>query len=245
VLGWVCERFPELIKEAALRGHEIASHGYFHRLVYHMSPAELYEDLVRSKDILEDTVGRPVVGYRAPGFSVTTQVPWFFETLADAGYRYDSSVFPASRTHGGMKIPYRGPYWVGSQGQGVIEFPIAVAPVLGQPVCFFGGGYLRLFPYKLVKWMARRVLADSKPLVLYVHPADIDPSQPRLAMNAKRRFQSYVNLGGTETKIRSFLRDFECCTFAHFIEERLTRPVAGIERNQYRQAGNEGGDVEG
>ena len=146
VLGWIAERFPHLVKEAAARGHEIASHGYGHRLVYEQGRADFQEDVRHARLLLEDISGVPVTGYRAPGFSTTLETPWFFDALAEAGYQYDSSVFPAPRGHGGIKHGRRDPHRVGENGNGILEVPITVADLMGQRMCFFGGGYLRLFP---------------------------------------------------------------------------------------------------
>jgi polysaccharide deacetylase family protein (PEP-CTERM system associated) len=215
-LGWVAERFPALVREAAANGHEVASHGYAHVLAYQQTPSEFYTDVRRTKDFLEGITGRAVLGYRAPGFSVTKDTPWFFAKLAEAGYRYDSSVFPAPRQHGGMAAPL-GPYVLDTPSGPIIEVPVTVARVLGRPLCFFGGGYLRLFPYALTQRMGRNVLREGRPVVFYVHPREIDPSHPRLPMGPARRFKSYVNLRTTEPKVRRILRDFRITTFEHYI----------------------------
>jgi polysaccharide deacetylase family protein (PEP-CTERM system associated) len=137
-LGWVGARFPHLVKQAAARGHEIASHGYGHRLVYEQRRDEFYEDVRRARLLLQDICGAEVAGYRAPGFS-THDTPWFFDALAEAGYQYDSSVFPATRGHGGMPQGRREPHRIGDNGL-LLEVPITVADLLGRPMCFFGGG---------------------------------------------------------------------------------------------------------
>jgi len=215
-LGWVAEHFPHLVKEAAERGHEVASHGYGHRLVYEQSREEFYQDVRRARLLLEDIAGVEVVGYRAPGFSTTGDTPWFFEALAEAGYQYDSSVFPAQRGHGGMPHGRRDPHRVG-EGDSLLEVPITVVDLLGWPMCFFGGGYLRLFPYWLIRRMAHQVLAEGRPVVFYIHPREIDPAHPRLPMSRKRRFKSYVNLEIMESKVRRILRDFPLTTFKNVI----------------------------
>ncbi len=215
-LGWVAEKFPHLVKEAHQRGHEIASHGYSHQLVYKMGSEKFFDDAVKSKAILENTLGLPIHGYRSSGFSVTEETPWFFDRLVEAGYRYDSSVFPARRTHGGLRTGRFAPY---RMNNGLIEFPISVKEVLGMPVCFFGGGYLRLFPYFIIRRMARRVLGDGRPVVFYVHPRETDPGHPRLPMTLSLRFRSYVNLSTTEPKIRNLLAEFGVTTFEKFIAE--------------------------
>jgi polysaccharide deacetylase family protein (PEP-CTERM system associated) len=216
-LGWVGERFPHLVRDAAAQGHEIASHGYAHRLVYQMSPTEFCADATRSRKLLEDTSGSPVWGYRAAGFSLTERTPWFFEQLSKAGYYYDASVFPATRNHGGMRTALRNPHVVKTGNSLLVEFPMTVAGWDKKPMCFFGGGYLRLFPYWLIRQMAHQVLADGRPVVFYIHPREIDPAQPRLPMSLTRRFKSYINLKQTEQKILRILDDFSITTFSDFL----------------------------
>jgi polysaccharide deacetylase family protein (PEP-CTERM system associated) len=223
-LGWVAERFPALVREAVERGHEIASHGYAHTLAYRMTPEAFATDVRRAKDVLEGITGKPVLGYRAPGFSVTEDTPWFFAKLAEVGYRYDSSVFPASRQHGGMTAPLA-PYVITTPNGPLVEVPITVARVLGKPLCFFGGGYLRLFPYALTQRMGRRVLREERPVVFYIHPREIDPHHPRLPMGPARRFKSYVNLRTTEPKVRRILREFQVTTFERYI---AAHPPPGV-----------------
>ena len=216
-LGWVAEHFPHLVREAVRRGHEIASHGYAHRLVHGMTRDEFYADALRARKILEDVSGAAVAGFRAAGFSVTEDTPWFFGALAEAGYRYDSSIFPARHGHGGMRNSRREPYRVEAEGANVVEFPISIMDLFGRPMCFFGGGYLRLFPYALIRRMARRVLAEGRPVVYYIHPREIDPAQPRLPMSSVRRFKSYVNLRSTKAKLHSILREFPPVTFREYL----------------------------
>lgn len=220
-LGWAGERFPHLVRDAANRGHEIASHGYAHELVYKMTRSEFRADAERARKILEDASGTPVAGYRSAGFSVTEKTMWFFEALLEAGYQYDSSVFPAERGHGGMAGARRDPYRIDIGGAHLMEFPITVADLFGKPMCFFGGGYLRLFPYALVRRMARQVLSEGRPVVYYVHPREIDPEHPRLPMSAVRRFKSYVNLRSTEPKLRRILEEFPVTTFREFLASRM------------------------
>ena len=215
-LGYVAERFPQLVKEACDAGHEIASHGYGHQLVYSMAPQEFLEDVKKSKGILEDTIGQPVLGYRAPGFSMTDDTPWFIDKLLEAGYLYDSSVFPAPRSHGGLNTSEYSPYLT---KEGLLEFPITVTRVMGQALCFFGGGYLRLFPYWVVRHMCRNVLGERRPVIFYIHPREIDPNHPRLRLSWSRRFKSYINIRTTEKKILRILREFEVTTFSDFIRE--------------------------
>jgi polysaccharide deacetylase family protein (PEP-CTERM system associated) len=218
-IGHVANRFPGLVREAAARGHEIASHSYAHRLVYTLSPAEFLEDAARSRKLLEDLSGGPVLGFRASGFSVTEETPWFYEKLVEAGYTYDSSSFPAARGHGGMKNGRLAPYRKETPAGALVEFPVTVAEVLGKRLCFFGGGYLRLFPYPLVKRMSRAVQDEGRPVIFYVHPREVDLHHPRLPMSLSRRFKTYVNLHTTERKIRSILAEFPVTTFRDYLSQ--------------------------
>jgi polysaccharide deacetylase family protein (PEP-CTERM system associated) len=213
-LGWVAQKFPHLVKEASQRKHEVASHGRRHRLVYEMTRAEFYEDAASSRKHLEDLSGARVEGFRAPGFSATPETPWFFETLLEAGFRYDSSVFPALHGHGGMPGAAYAPHFVGD----LLEFPITIGRVLGRPLCFFGGGYLRLSPLLIIRSMATRVLKEGRPVIFYIHPREIDPNQPRLEMKLSRRLKSYINLGSTEKKLITILTEFQFVTFRKFAD---------------------------
>jgi polysaccharide deacetylase family protein (PEP-CTERM system associated) len=225
-LGWVAEHYPHLVTMADKRGHEIASHGYAHRLTYEMTADEFLDDITAAKQLLEDIIGREVIGFRSPGFSATTATPWFFDKLVEAGYRYDSSVFPAPRAHGGLPtggfFPYRQTVREGS----IIEFPITVVRIVNKPLCMFGGGYLRLFPYPLVRYMSHKVLREGRPVIYYVHPREIDPHQPRLSMSLTRKFKTYVNLNGLENKVRRLTQDFKLTSFERFMN---TFPVEESE----------------
>lgn len=214
-VGWIAERFPHLVREATARGHEIASHGYAHRLAYTMTRGEFAADALRSRLLLEDISGTEVIGYRAAGFSSTENTPWFFSELSASGYVYDSSIFPAHHGHGGNPGSRIGPYFIADDP--LIELPMSVAEFGSTRMCFFGGGYLRLFPYFIIRRMGRRVLADGSPLMFYVHPREIDLEHPRIPMPLVRRFKSYVNLDTTETKIRRILRDFPVATCREFL----------------------------
>jgi polysaccharide deacetylase family protein (PEP-CTERM system associated) len=217
-LGWVAERYPELVKKADRAGHEVASHGYSHQLVYSMSQGQFLEDVKKSKSILEDIVQKPVLGFRAPGFSITEKTPWAFDVLAQLGFQYDSSVFPANHGHGGFNTAQTEPHFVSSPSGDVFEFPISVTSFLRRRLCFSGGGYFRLIPYPIVKKIAQDMNALDRPFVFYIHPREIDPLQPRLEMGMIRQFKSYVNVDRTEGKIRSLLNDFSFTSFQDWMQ---------------------------
>ena len=217
-LGWVGQKFPHLVREAAAAGHEIASHGYAHQVVFSMKPKEFGDDLRKAKDPLEQAGGVRVRGYRSPAFSCTEDTPWFFDELAGAGYEYDSSVFPAERDFGGLQRAPRAPYFAKcSSGARIAEFPISIADFARKPMCFFGGGYLRLFPYWVIRNKSEQVLKERRPVTFYIHPREIDPGHPRLPMNPLRRFKSYVGIRGTEAKLRRILDEFPVTTFADYL----------------------------
>jgi polysaccharide deacetylase family protein (PEP-CTERM system associated) len=212
-LGWTAERFPGLVREVRARGHEIACHGYAHQLVYTQTPQQFFEDITRAKAIIESIAGEAVLGYRAPGFSIVAETPWAFDQIARAGYRYDSSVFPSVRGHGGINSARMDPHKIATKHGPLWEFPVSVAEVMGRRVCFFGGGYLRLFPYFLIRYMARKVNQSGRPVTYYVHPREIDPIHPRIRMAAVRRFKSYVNLETTLSKVRKIIEDDKLVTY--------------------------------
>jgi polysaccharide deacetylase family protein (PEP-CTERM system associated) len=238
-LGWVAERFPHLVREAERRGHEITSHGYAHRVVQELTEAEFFADIMKAKSILEELSSCPVVGYRAPGFSATKAAPWFFAKLADAGYEYDSSVFPAGCEHGGARNGAYGPYVLRTASGTIREFPVTVARLLRTPVCVFGGGHLRVAPIFLIEAMMRRVLNEGRAPICYIHPREIDPGHPRLEMNLRRRFKSYVNLDSVEYKIRRLLSQFEFTTFREFLGQRLTEAQTADKESYFAAAAGE------
>ena len=209
VLGCVAERAPVLVKEIASLGHEVASHGYDHRLVYDQTPEAFRDDVRRSKAVLEDLTGMAVDGYRAPSFSITTRTLWAFDVLIEEGYRYDASVFPVRHDRYGIPGAPRHPYVVRRPGGSIVETPgstVRLGPV-NVPVA--GGGYFRLLPYWWTRWGIRRLNEmEGRPAIFYLHPWEIDPDQPRLPANRVGRFRHYRNLDRTEDRLGHLLRDF-------------------------------------
>lgn len=205
ILGWVGERQPQLVRTICAEGHEVASHGYAHLLAYRMGPAAFEKDLIRSLDVLGSIVGRSVEGYRAPGFSITTETPWAWDLLAKHGVRYDSSVFPATRNHGGLPgAPFR-PYLIETPYGPLAEFPITT---IGWGRCrfaFCGGGYLRVTPLWMILRGIRWLNGKGQPVVLYLHPRDVDSLQPHLPLPAHRYAMSYIGLKGAQRKVRALL----------------------------------------
>lgn len=211
VLAWNAERHPDIVRTIAAAGHEVASHGYAHRLIYEQTPDAFRADVTRAKKLLEDVTGHAVLGYRAPSLSITPRSEWALDVLIDAGFRYDSSVIPIRDALYGHPAAGRFPYVIREAGgRRLVEFPITTARVLGRNLPLGGGGWLRVFPYAYFRWGMRRVnRRERQPAVVYIHPWEIDAGQPRLRTAGKRGFSThYVGLAGTEAKLRRLLREF-------------------------------------
>lgn len=209
VLTWNAERHPGIVRRIADAGHEIASHGYRHRLIYEQTPAEFRDDVLRSKKILEDLAGQPVLGYRAPSFSLTAASLWALDVLLECGMRYDSSIFPVSDRLYGIPNARRFPFVIRADGdRQLVEFPMSTARALGRNWPLGGGAYLRLLPYPYLRWGIRRVNREGQPALVYVHPWELDPGQPRIRTAGKRGISThYINLNRTEGRLRRLLRD--------------------------------------
>ena len=211
VLGWVAERHPDLVREIARRGHEIACHGYGHELVFDIGPDGFRTDLRRSRSLLEDLSGGKIKGYRAPSFSITDRSMWALDILLEEGFVYDSSMFPIRHDVYGTPNANPFPHRVERPGGTLWEFPMTTL-LLGFPGATFrvpvsGGGYLRLLPVGLVRKAFRRInRRDRQPGVLYFHPWEIDPGQPRIPAALRSRFRHYLNLDKTEGKINHLLQ---------------------------------------
>ncbi len=210
MLGWIAERAPDLVRRIAAEGHEIAAHGYDHRLVYRLSEDEFRSDVRRTRTLLQELSGREVSGYRAPSWSITDRTPWALRVLVEEGFRYDSSVFPIRHDlHGSPDAP-REIHRRETEAGPILEFPPAVVRVSGKNIPVGGGGFLRLYPYWLTRRMLRSIKTQTGPFVVYVHPWEIDPDQPRIkGASLKSRFRHYVNLRTTRWKIERLLTDFD------------------------------------
>ena len=210
-LGWVAERFPELIKEIHQRGHEIASHGYAHRRASEQTQEVFYADVKRSKDHLEDLIGQAVIGYRAPSFSIGYTNEWAFQTLVELGFKYSSSTYPVKHDLYGTPDWPRFAY---NRPEGITEIPIPTYKWLGKQMAIGGGGYFRLYPYSLSRHLIKNYLkAERQPYSFYFHPWEIDPKQPKVEGGPwKSNFRHYVNLDKTYGKLESLLTDFHWST---------------------------------
>jgi len=209
VLAWAGERRPSLVREIAERGHEIASHGYGHRLVYEQAPAAFRDDVRRAKGILEDAGGERVSGYRAPSFSITSRSLWALDVLAEEGYEYDSSIFPIRHDRYGLPGSPRHRHVRQTKTAQLVEMPPATVRIAGLNMPAAGGGYFRLLPYAWTRWSLGRVnRRERQAAVFYLHPWELDPEQPRLPARGLSRFRHYRNLDRTEERLRRLLREF-------------------------------------
>ena len=219
-LGWVAERYPQLVRDIARQGHEVASHGYGHERASDQTQEVFYEDIHQAKVILEDLAGTEVKGYRAPSFSIGTANLWAFDCLKRAGYRYSSSVYPIAHDHYGMPDAPRFAFEV---RPGLVEIPITTLRALGRNLPSSGGGYFRLLPYALSRWMLRRVnQGEGQSGIFYFHPWEIDSGQPRVdGISAKTRFRHYVNIDRVEGRLEQLLQDFKWDRMDHVFSNKI------------------------
>jgi len=206
ILGWIAERCAGLVEEIAAAGHEIASHGYSHELIYKLDASAFARDLGRSKSVIEAITGRPVRGYRAPSFSLTPETGWALDVLRELDFSYDSSVFPTSfhdryGFKGSSRFPFR-------HRNGLVELPLSTVRIRRFNLPAAGGGYFRLFPYILFRHLGLSINREGKPMIFYLHPWELDPGQPRLPIRRDYRFRHYVNLDRTEPRLERLLKEF-------------------------------------
>jgi len=227
-LGWVAERFPKLVCRAASQGHEIACHSYWHRLIYRLSPKEFREDTRRAKGVIEDATGKQVHGYRAPSFSLIKGTEWAAEILAELGFSYDSSTFPIKHDVYGNSSSPRLPHRIA--GGALAEFPLSTISMIGQNLPVGGGAYLRTLPYRYTCWGLRHLNSkDHFRAIIYIHPWEIDPGQPRLHTSLRSRVRQYAGLASTAGKLQRLLEDFRFAPISEVFsaELRCDRSTAG------------------
>ena len=227
VLGWVAERFPELVREIQSAGHEIGCHSHQHQLVYELGPDRFRADLIRARDTLEYIIGEPVRSYRAPSFSITRRSLWALEILADEGFDTDSSIYPVRHDRYGIPGSAKAPYFIPTSAGTIREFPGMTATVAGMTVPVGGGGYLRLLPWTITSRLLRTIRAEQRPLNVYLHPWEVDVDQPRIAASLKSRFRHYQNLHTTERKLDQLLTTFRLTTMSETLDEQ---PMSVVDR---------------
>ena len=207
-LGWVAERHPALIRRIAQQGHELASHGWDHARVFTLTPDQFRDDLARTKAVLEDLGGAAITGYRAPSFSIDKRTPWAHPILAEAGYAYSSSVAPVVHDHYGWPEAPRFAF-APVAGNDFLELPVTTARLAGRTLAAGGGGFFRLLPYQFSRWAVAQVNAAKQPAIIYFHPWEIDPDQPRVAGAPLRsKLRHYSNLRAMAPKLKRLIGDF-------------------------------------
>ncbi len=224
ILGWVAERFPQLVRDIAAAGHELACHSHWHRLVYEMTPAAFREDLRQSKRAIEDAAGASVTAFRAPSFSITGRSLWALEILVEEGFTIDSSIFPTRHDRYGMPDAKPEIHVVDTPAGPITELPMTVCPLPGVTLPVGGGGYFRLYPWAITRRLLARVNRQAgRPFVFYVHPWEVDPDQPRIRGGSRlSHFRHYTNLRTTATKIDRMLRQFRFGTVSDVIAQSQT-----------------------
>jgi polysaccharide deacetylase family protein (PEP-CTERM system associated) len=241
ILGWVAEREPALVRRIARQGHEVASHGHHHRLVYDQTPQEFRDDIRRAKGVVESLCGSPVVGYRAPSFSVTLRSLWALDVLIEEGFAWDASIFPIHHDRYGLPGAPRHPYRVrhsaanaapdpSNRAEGsLLEIPGSTVRIGGLNAPIAGGGYFRILPYRWTRWGIDRVnRRDQRPVVFYLHPWEIDPDQPRLEAPRLSAFRHYRNLAGTEPRLCRLLSEFRFDTVAATFQPTAETAVPSV-----------------
>jgi polysaccharide deacetylase family protein (PEP-CTERM system associated) len=225
ILGWVAERFPELVREIGSQGHEIACHGYQHRLVYDQTPSSFRDDIRKAKDLLESVAQTSVIGYRAPSYSITARSLWALDILIEEGFRYDASIFPIRHDRYGIPLSPRTCYPLERKAGTLMEVPASTVRCgpLNLPVA--GGGYFRLLPYAWTRWGIARLNDGGQAAVFYLHPWEIDPQQPRLEAGALGSLRHYRNLDKTETRLRALLEDFAFGPMDTLLQTRNRQPM--------------------
>jgi polysaccharide deacetylase family protein (PEP-CTERM system associated) len=231
ILGWVAERHPSLVRDIAACGHELASHGYHHQLVYTLTPAQFREDVHRAKSTIEQTAGTRVRGYRAPSFSITKQSLWALDVLIDEGHTYDASIFPIRHDRYGIPDAPRAAHTIERRAGTIVEFPSSTVRMAGTNYPIAGGGYFRLFPYAATKWGITRVnTREREPVMLYIHPWEVDPEQPRLPAGRVTQFRHHVGMRTTVDKLRRVVTDFRFGAVADVLDAHSDRVAAPAPR---------------
>jgi polysaccharide deacetylase family protein (PEP-CTERM system associated) len=235
VVGWVAERFPSLVREIASRGHELACHSYWHRLIYKLNPTDFRQDTQRAKDVIEQIAGQAIFGYRAPTYSIVASSLWALEILAELGFTYDSSIFPIHHDRYGIPSAPRAPFRIKTPAGPLMEYPLTTFRIWNRSMPVAGGGYLRLLPQWYTRFGISRARREGLPIIAYVHPWEIDPGQPRLPVTLTSRLRHYTNLSKTYARLSDMLREGN---FTSFRESGLTEMMEDVDLYACQQTRN-------
>ena len=229
-LGWIARHHPDLVRQIASRGHEIASHGFHHQLVYMLTPEQFREDVRAAKATLEDVSGRPVVGFRAPSFSIVTRSLWALDVLIEEGHVYDTSIFPIRHDRYGIPDSRREIHRIDRASGSIIEMPASTVRIGSVNLPIAGGGYFRLLPYTVTQWGIRRVnTIDRMPAMFYLHPWEVDPHQPRMAVGTATRLRHYSGLNRTTRRLKRLFTDFRFDAVASVLQIGYDQPAVPAE----------------
>ncbi|NOY61567.1 MAG: DUF3473 domain-containing protein [Gammaproteobacteria bacterium] len=220
VLGWIAKRYPGIVKSIVEQGHELACHGYSHKLIYNQTQEEFRDETARSKDLLESIANTPVRGYRAASYSITKRSLWALDTLIELGFEYDSSIYPVLHDRYGIDGAPRFPHMIARSGTGsLLEFPVSTLSILGRNLPVGGGGYFRLYPYRVTKAALTAInRRDKMPFIFYLHPWEMDPDQPRIKGSVFSKFRHYNNLSICEERLKMLVSDFSFTTVQKVLE---------------------------
>ena len=228
VLGWIADHRPEVVRAIAAAGHEIASHGYWHARVTAMGRPDFAADVRSSKHAIEDLIGTEVIGYRAPSFSIIPGWEWAFDVLVEQGFKYDSSLFPIHRKGYGYPTAVRLPHVIQRVAGRIAEFPLATTSILKFPVPAAGGGYLRQFPFGIIRRAFREAGDRGEPATFYIHPWEIDPGQPRLPVSVLNRIRHYRGLDGALARVDQLLQEFRFSSIASYLPLLESEPATSL-----------------
>lgn len=229
VLGWVAEKKPDLVRRIHAAGHEVASHGYSHQMIYRQTPDEFKSETFHSKDLLENILGEKVRGYRAASYSITKKSLWAIDILAEAGFEYDSSIFPVRHDNYGLMTSPTEPYTIiSSSGAKLIEFPLTSLNLFGYRLPVAGGGYFRLFPFWFVNWALKRINKTTEmPFIFYIHPWEIDTEQPKIEAGFKSSFRHYNNIEKCESRLNKLLNNFSFSRFSDYlVDAKISKTIS-------------------
>jgi len=231
ILGWVADRFPSLVRDIASYGHELASHGYHHQLVYTLTPEQFREDVRRAKHTIEQIAGVTVRGYRAPSFSIVKQSLWALDVLIEEGYRYDASIFPIRHDRYGIADAPRHAHVIQRPAGSIVEIPSSTVRIAGANYPVAGGGYFRLYPYALTKRAIIEVNGrDQQPVVVYIHPWEVDPEQPRLPASMMTQLRHHIGMNTTVDKLRRVINDFAFAPISEVIDSATAQTIPAAAR---------------
>ena len=226
ILGWIGEKFPKVVNEIHEFGHEVACHSYNHQLVYNMTPDAFREDIRRTKGVLEDLTGCPVVGFRAPSYSIVQKSLWSLDILIEEGFLYDSSIFPIYHDRYGLPGFPRHPYRIRKNGKSILEFPPSTVRIGGFNFPISGGGFFRVLPYSFFRWGIKKVnQIEKESVVVYLHPWEVDRNQPRINGGILFNPRHYINLGRSEKVLKNLIKDFSFVPIRTLYENLIKKEV--------------------